>query len=146
MKFDKKYIQPIIAAISLVAMFVFPFVNVSAGYYNGSLNGFTVAMNTYIGYLMLLFPLVLVLAPFVPKYGEKLPLLTVVTPVLCIVSWILCMVFAKNFVANLADAELAIGAYITLICYIALGVYAVFAYKKELSELLRGLKEKNKKD
>lgn len=144
MKFDKKFVQPVIAAISLIALFVFPFVNVSAGYYDGSLNGFTVAMNTYIGYLMVILPFVLVAAPFVPKYQAKLPILSLVTPVLCIVSWILCMIFAKNFVANLADSTLAIGAYIILVCYIALGVYGFFAYRAELTELIKGLKDKSK--
>ena len=145
MKFDKKFIQPIIAAVSLVSLFVFPFVSNDFGYgVENSFNGFTVAMNTYIGYLMILLPLVLVIAPFTPKYQAKLPILSLATPVLCIVSWLLCVIFAKTFVASLADSTLAIGAYITLICYIVLAVYGFITYRSTLSQLINELKGKQK--
>ena len=145
MKFDKKFIQPIIAAVSLVSLFIFPFVtNDVSGYYAGSLNGFTVAMNTYIGYLMIILPLVLVIAPFNPKYQAKLPILSLATPVLCIVSWLLCVLFAKTFVANLANSTLTTGAYITLICYIVLAVYGVVVYRSTLTQLINELKSKRK--
>lgn len=145
MKFDKKYIQPIISAISIISLFIFDFfTNDVAGYYAGSLNGFTVAMNTYIGYLLILLPLILVAAPFAPKYQAKLPILSLATPVLCIVSWILCVIFAKTFTngIDLANSTLAAGAWITLICYIALGIYAVIVYRAELKELINSLKSK----
>lgn len=145
MKFDKKFIQPIISAVSIISLFIFPFVTTDVyGYDTGSLNGFTVAMNTYIGYLMIILPLVLVIAPFTPKYQAKLPILSLATPVLCIVSWLLCVLFAKTFVANLADSTLAIGAYVTLICYIALGVYGFITYRSTLKQLMDELKEKRK--
>lgn len=145
MKFDKKFIQPIIAGVSLISLFIFPFVNNDYGYNVGnSFNGFTVAMNTYIGYLMILLPLVLVVAPFIPKYQAKLPLLSLATPVICIVSWLLCVLFAKTFVANLANSTLAIGAYLSLICYIALAIYGFTTYRSVLSQLVSEFKRKQK--
>lgn len=145
MKFNKKFIQPTLSAISLISLFIFPFVSNNFGYgVKNSFNGFTVAMNTYIGYLMIILPLVLAIASFTPKYQEKLPILSLATPVLCIISWLLCVLFAKTFVDNLADSTLAIGAYITLICYIALMAYGFITYRATLTQLITQYKEKRK--
>lgn len=143
MKFDKKWIQPGIAAVSLLCL-LFPFVTVGVeDYYSDSLNGITVAFNTYIGILMIALPLALAAAPFSAKYQAKLPLLSVATPVVCVVAWLLCVLFAKTFVMDSADySNLAFGAYATLICYLALGVYGFVTYKAELKALIDQLKNK----
>ena len=138
----KKWVQPAICVISLIALFVFPFVDCDYGYGVGNtFTGFTMAMNTYIGYLLILLPVVLILSNFLPQYASKKTLLSIATPVLCIVCWILSVFFAKTFVSGLADSTLAIGAYITLICYIALLVYAILVYRKEIMELIESLKK-----
>ncbi len=145
MKFNKKYIQTFLAALSLICLFFYPFVNNDYGFgIENSFSGFTVAMNTYIGYFMIILPLVLIIAPFTPKYQAKLPILSLAIPVLCIVSWLLCVLFAKTFVASLADSSLASGAYITLICYVVLAVYGVITYRSTLTQLINELKEKRK--
>lgn len=141
----KKYIQPVICAVSLIALFVFPFVNCDYGYsIESNFNGFTMAMQTYIGYLLVLLPFVLLLASFSPKYAAKKPLLSLAVPPLCIISWLLTVLFAKTFVANLADSTLASGAYITLICHIILTAYGCLTYRKELNKIISEIKDKNK--
>lgn len=141
-KFEK-YIQIGVSAFSLIALFLFEFVNCNYGYgVEGTFTGFTMAMNTYIGYLLILLPVVLILSHFVPKYAAKKPLLSVATPALCIVSWLLTVIFAKTFNSQLSDSTLASGAYITLICYIVLGVYGVLIYKDVLLELFTGNSKK----
>lgn len=132
MKFDKKYIQPLLAGVALISLFIFPF---CSGGYGFRLNGFVVAMNTYIGYLLIVLPAVLLVAPFSPKYQAKLPRLSLIIPVLCIVSWLLCVIFAKTIVSDLTNTSLAIGAYITLICYIALAVYGFITYRSVVEQL-----------
>ena len=57
----KNHLQPIIAAVSLVALFFLPFVDCSYGYgISNNFSGFIMAMNTYIGYLVVLLPVVLI--------------------------------------------------------------------------------------
>lgn len=141
MKFDKKYIQPLLAGVALVSLFIFPF---CTGGYGFRLNGFTVAMNTYIGYLLIALPAVLLVAPMSPKYQAKLPRLSLIIPVLCIVSWLLCVLFAKTIVSDLTDTSLAIGAYITLVCYIALAVYGFITYRSAFDQLKNDLTGKKK--
>ena len=142
MKFDKKYVQPLLAGVALVSLFIFPF---CTGGYGFRLNGFTVAMNTYIGYFLIALPAALLAAPFSPKYQAKLPRLSLIIPVLCIVSWLLCVLFAKTIVSDLTNTSLAIGAYITLICYIALAVYGFITYRSAFDQLKNDLTGKNKK-
>lgn len=138
-----KYIQIGISALSLLSLFVFPFVKLDYGYsVKGSFNGFTMAMNTYIGYLLVLLPIVLIASYFVPKYEAKRPLLSVVIPLICIGAWILTVIFAKTFSSQLSESKLAIGAYITLISYVVLAVFGFVAHKAVVDELLSNIKDK----
>ncbi len=142
MQIIKKHIQTVICVISLISLFIFPFVNCDYGYnVENTFTGFTMAMNTYIGYLLIVLPLALIVSNHLPQYAHKKTLLSIATPILCIVSWLLTVVFAKTFVKSLADSTLAIGAYITLICYIILTVYAIAVYKKEIKELIDSIKK-----
>lgn len=137
------YIQISLSAFSLISLFIFPFVNLNYGYsVENNFNGFTMAMNTYIGYLLVLLPLVLIASYFVPKYAAKKPLLSVAIPVICIFAWILTVVFAKTFNSQLSDSSLASGAYITLICYIFLAIYGFIAHNEALAEIIKMLKDK----
>ena len=139
----KKYIQTIICGVSLVVLFFCPFVNCDYGYYvETEFTGFTMAMNTYVGYLMVVLPAAMAIAPFHPKYKEKVPLFSLVIPPLCIVAWLLTMLFAKTFVSGLAESTLAFGAWLTLGCYIALTVYGCLNYRKELAQIIAELKGK----
>lgn len=135
----KKYIQPGISAIALLSLFVFDFVKLGS---HSTLSGFTVAMNTYIGYLLIVLPFILLVAPYVPKYQKKLPKLSIVIPALCVVSWLLCVLFAKTFVSNLVNSTLAFGAWITLICYISMGVYGFLTYRAESKQIIEELRGK----
>lgn len=137
------YIQIGLSAFSLLSLFIFPFVNLNYGYsVENNFNGFTMAMNTYIGYLLIVLPLVLIASYFVPKYAAKQPLLSVAIPVVCVVSWLLTVVFAKTFNSQLSDSSLASGAYITLICYILLAVYGFIVHKDAVSEIIKLIKSK----
>ncbi len=141
----EKYIQIVLCGLALIALFFFPFVNCDYGYsVENTFTGFTMAMNTYIGYLLILLPVVLILSHFVPKYEKKRPLLSVAVPVLCIVSWLLTVLFAKTFNSQLSDSTLTTGAYLTLVCYIVLAVYGVLMYKNVIIELLTGNKPNTK--
>lgn len=100
------------------------------------------AMNTYIGYLLVLLPAVLAIAPFHPQYAVKVPLFSLVIPPLCIVSWLLTVLFAKTFVAGLADSTLAFGAWFALGCYGVLTAYGCLKYRKELAQIIVELKGK----
>ena len=137
------YIQIGLSAFSLIALFIFPFVNLDYGYsVESNFNGFTMAMNTYIGYLLVLLPLVLIAAYFVPKYVAKKPFLSVVIPVACIVAWLLTVVFAKTFNSEFSDATLSAGAYATLISYILLAIYGFIAHNEVVGELIEIIKGK----
>ena len=135
------YIQIGVCVISLISLFIFPFVNLDYGYsVENNFNGFTMAMNTYIGYLLILLPIVLIASYFVPKYAVKQPLLSVAIPVVCIFAWILTVIFAKTFNSQLSDSTLASGAYITLICYIILAVYGFIVHKDAVTEIIKSIK------
>lgn len=137
------YIQIGLSAFSLISLFIFPFVNLDYGYsIESNFNGFTMAMNTYIGYLLILLPLALIATYFVPKYAAKKPLFSIAIPFVCIVVWLLTVLFAKTFNSQLSDATLSTGAYIALVCYIILAIYGVIAHKEVVTELIDTIKGK----
>lgn len=142
----EKYIQSGLCVFSVIVLLFFPFVDLDYGYgVESNFTGFTMAMNTYIGYLLFLLPIVLVLAHFVPKYQTKKPLLSIAVPVLCIVAWLLTVLFSKTFNAQLSDSTLASGAWLSLISYVLLGVYGVLMYKEVIMELLGSINKNQKK-
>lgn len=141
----KNYLQPIIAAVSLVALFFLPFVDCSYGYgISNNFSGFIMAMNTYIGYLLVLLPAVLIAMPFVPKWAAKKELLSVAIPLLCVIAWLLTVLFAKTFVSSIASSSLDSGAFITLICYVALLAYGVVTNLDFVKSIINKIKDSKK--
>ena len=138
----KTYFQPILCVASLISIFAFPFVDNDYGYgVSNSFSGFTMASQTYIGYLLFLLPAILFLVSFLPQYSEKKPKLSLLIPAICIVSWLVTVVYTKLFLSSISDSTLAIGAYSSLICYIVLEIYAVLTYRSTLDEILNSLKK-----
>lgn len=142
----EKQIHTILCVFSIIVLLFFPFVELDYGYdIESTYTGFTMAMNTYIGYFLFLLPVALVLAHYVPKYAAKKPLFSVVVPILCIAAWLLTVLFSKTFNSQFSDATLASGAWLSLISYILLGVYGVVMYKDVIVELINYIKNNSQK-
>ncbi|MBR5157296.1 MAG: hypothetical protein IKW59_05975 [Clostridia bacterium] len=137
----KTYFQPIMCVILLIILLALPFVDNDYGYgVSNSFTGFTMAAQTYIGYLLFLLPILLLSISFSPKYETAKPKLSLLIPALCIISWLITVIYAKLFIASVADSSLSVGAYSSLICCIILEVYAVLTYRSTAKELLESLK------
>ncbi|MBR5507271.1 MAG: hypothetical protein IKV88_04420 [Clostridia bacterium] len=138
----KKFIQPVICVLSLVFLFVCPFITGDFGYgVEASFSGFIMASNTYIGFLLIVLPVLLILASFSPKYSSKKSKWSVVIPAILIVSWLATVLYAKFFLSGVADSAIGSGAYLSLICYVALLVYGFIFHRKEFDEIIEKVKK-----
>ena len=136
MKQIKKYIQPVVCVLSLVFLFMFEFIDGDFGYGVGlAFKGITMANCTYFGYLLIILPILLILSSFMPKYEAKKGKWSVVIPAICIISWIVTVLFAK-FIMSASESSLSSGAWLTLICYVALLVYGLIFHKDEFDKLI----------
>ena len=139
----KKYIQPALCAVAFIALLVFPYVNNDWGYgIEDTYTGFLIASSTYIGYLQVVLPALLLIVSILPKYEKKRPILSLLIPPVCIIAWCITTFVALNWIDDLADSTLAGGAFVALVCFIALTIYGCIIYRNELKMLIEGLKRK----
>lgn len=160
MEFVKKNIIAILCVISLVALVftwgeftttasvdVEGFESSSSG--SQSFGGFTAAMSTIFGYLLIIGPVALIAMNYVKQLEEKKGLLAIAVPVLCIVAWILVVMGADSIAAAgsaaaagasvKTEVSLSFGAYLALISYIATGIAGALTFH---GAKVKALKEK----
>jgi len=86
-------------------------------------------------------PVLLILASFSPKYSAKKSKWSVVIPAILIVSWIGTVLYAKFFLSGVDDSALGSGAYLSIICYVALMAYGFIFHRKEFDEFVDKVKK-----
>ena len=136
------YIKPILCVIALIAMFM-PFAEYTASTSfsesSVSFSGITVAFTGYVSLLLIVLPVLSLITTFLPQYSGKKEKVSLLLPIICIVCWFIAFLQIDSITVKVSgggietDTTLATGAYIMLICYIALGVL----------ELIPILKKKN---
>ena len=112
-----------------------------------SFGGFTAALNTIFGYLLIIGPVALIAMNYVKQLEEKKGLLAIAVPVICIVAWIFVIINADGIAAAGSAAaaggsvetevSFSIWAYLALASYIATGIAGALTFHGAKVKALR---------
>lgn len=143
----KKHLLTILCVISIVAMFL-PFMTATAkmsvlgssSEASQSMTGFSIAQEGFLGYLLLVGPVLLIAMNYIKQLEKYKSLLAIAVPVLCFIVCIIVIVQAKSYAVKAMGYSgggsfgmelkysLGVGSILALLSYIGTAVVGAVTY------------------